>query len=114
MSRKHKTFCTSLNYIEHVLILASTFTECFSISAFVFLLGIPIVNTNSVIRLKLFAKTTETKKHKSIIGKKKKKHDKIVLLAKSKSNSIQVIISKALIDSNTIHGEFFLINNLLI
>ena len=30
--------------------------------------------------------------------KKKKNHDKIVLLAKSKLNSIEVLISKALID----------------
>ena len=43
----------------------------------------------------------------------KKKHDKIVLLAKSKLNSIEVLISKALIDSNIIHHEFVLINNVL-
>ena len=42
-------------------------------------------------------------KYKSIIKKKKKKHYKIVLLAKSKLNSI----SGALID------EFVLINNML-
>ena len=36
------------------------------------------------------------KKYKSIIKKKKKKHDKIVLLAKSKLNGIEVLISKAL------------------
>ena len=42
-----------------------------------------------------------------------KKHDKIVLLAKSKLNNIELLISKALIDSNTIHNEFILINNLL-
>ena len=33
-----------------------------------------------------------------MIQKKKKKHNKIVLLAKSKSNSIEVLISKALIE----------------
>ena len=43
----------------------------------------------------------------------KNKHDKIVLLAKSKLNSIEVLISKALIDSNISHGEFVLINNVL-
>ena len=37
MSRKHKTVCTTLNYIEHFLILAPAITVCFSISAFVFL-----------------------------------------------------------------------------
>ena len=40
-----------------------------------------------------------------IIQRKKKKYDKIVLLANSKLNSIEVLISKALID------EFVLINN---
>ena len=50
---------------------------------------------------------------KSIIKKKKKKHDQIVLLAKSKLNSIGVSISKALIDSLIGHGEFVLINNML-
>ena len=36
MSRKHKKVSTTLNYIEHFLILASTITGCISISAFVF------------------------------------------------------------------------------
>ena len=43
----------------------------------------------------------------------KNKHDKIVLLAKSKLNSIEVLIFKALIDSNISHGEFVVINNVL-
>ena len=36
-----------------------------------------------------------------------------MLLAKSKLTSIEVLISKALIDSIIIHDEFVLINNLL-
>ena len=43
----------------------------------------------------------------------KKKHDKIVLLAKSKLNRIKVLISKTLIDSVISHDEFVLINNVL-
>ena len=43
------------------------------------------------------------KKHKSIIKKKRKKRDKIVLLAKSKLNNIDVLISKSLIHSNISH-----------
>ena len=35
------------------------------------------------------------------------------MLAKSKLNSIGVVTSKALIDSNISHDEFFLINNAL-
>ena len=53
------------------------------------------------------------KKYQSIIKKKKKKQDKIVLLEKSKLNSIEVLISKTLIDPNISHDEFVLINNVL-
>ena len=81
MSRKHKKVCTTLNYIEHFLILASTITGCVSISAFASLIGIPIGITSSAIGLKICAITAGIKKYKSIIKKKKKKHDKIVLLA---------------------------------
>ena len=46
-----------------------------------------------------------------MIKKTKKDHDQIVLLAKSKINSIELLISKALIDSNISHDEFVLTNN---
>ena len=51
--------------------------------------------------------------YQSKIKKKKKKHDKIVLLTKSKLNRIEVLISKTLIDSVIIADEFVLINNVL-
>ena len=38
--------------------------------------------------------------------KKKKKHDKILMLAKSKLNSIETLISQALIDMDISHEEF--------
>ena len=43
MSRKHKKVCTTLNYIEHFFILASTVTGCISIPAFASLLSIPTI-----------------------------------------------------------------------
>ena len=61
-------------------------------------------------RTKICAITAGIKKYKSIIKKKKTKHDKIVLLAKSKLNSIEVLISKVSIDSNISHDIFVLIN----
>ena len=51
------------------------------------------------------------KKYKSIIKKKKKKHDKTVLLGKYKSNTIEVLISKVLIYIT--YGEFVSVNNVL-
>ena len=48
-----------------------------------------------------------------MIQEKKKKHDKIVLLAKSKLSNIQVLIARALIDSYISQNEFVSVNNLL-
>ena len=89
---------TTVNYIEHFLNL---------ISAFASLLGNPIEITRCAKSLKICAITTLIRKYKSIINKKKKKHDKIVLLAESKLNSIEVLISEALIYSNISHDKFF-------
>ena len=75
--------------------------------------GILIGIISSTIGLKICAITTGIDKYKSIIKKKKKKHDKIVLLAKSKLNSMEFLISKSLIDSNISHDEYVLINNVL-
>ena len=47
MTRKHKKVCTTLDYIEHFLILASTITGCVSVFAFTSLIGIPIGITSS-------------------------------------------------------------------
>ena len=69
------------------------------------LVGIPIGTASSAVGLKVCVRTAGMKKYKSII-KKKKWHDKIVLLAKSKLNSTEVLISRALIDSNFSHDEF--------
>ena len=89
MSKKHKIVVqvsTTLNYIEHFLTLASTITGCISISAFASLLGIPRRITSSSIGLKICAVAAGIKRYKSISKKKKKKHDKKVLSAKSKVN----------------------------
>ena len=111
MSKTHKKVCTTLNHIEHILVLPSTITGCISISAFTSLIGIPPGITSSPIGLKMCAITAGIKKYKSTIKKKKKKHDKIVSLAKSKLNRIEVLISKSVIDSNISHDEFVSINN---
>ena len=103
-----------MNYIEHLLILTSTITGCVSISIFPSLVGIPIGTASSTIALKICVITATIKKYKSLLIKKKmKKHDKIVLLAKSKLTNIEVSISKALTDSSISHDEMVLINNLL-
>ena len=88
----------------------SVITGCVPIPAFAALVGIPIGITFSATGLKICAKTPGIKKYKSIIKKKKYK---IVFLAKPKLNSIEVLISKTLFDSNVSHDELVLINNVL-
>ena len=113
MIKKHKSVCRALNYIDHSPIVISTITGCVPISACVSLVGIRIGIASSTIELKTCVITTTIKMYKSIIKKKRKNHDKIVLLAKFKLNNIEVLISKALINSNIRHNEFVLINNVL-
>ena len=107
MNKKHKKVYIVLNYIKHLLILLSIVIECVSISTFASLAGIPTWITSSAIGLKFCVVTAGVKKYKLIIKKKKKKHDKIALLAKCKLNSIVVNISKAIIDSNISQDKFF-------
>ena len=57
--------------------------------------------------------TAGIKRYKSIIKRKKKKHDEIVLLAKLMLNTTEVLISKALIDLYVNHDEFVLVKNML-
>ena len=54
--------------------------------------------TSSAIGLKICAITAGIKKYKSIIKKRKNNHEKIILLAKSKLNRIEVLSSKASTD----------------
>ena len=80
MSKKHKKVCRVLNYIDHLLIVTSTITGCISISAFASIVGLPIGIASSAIALKNCVITAGIR---STIIKKRKKHDKIVLFAKS-------------------------------
>ena len=58
-------------------------------------------------------KSLQELKSKSQLLKKKKWHDNIVLLRKAKLNTIEVPISKSLIDSYITHDDFVSINNVL-
>ena len=113
MKKNRKKSSRVFSYIDHSLIVISTFTECVSISIFASLVGISIGITSSAIVFKNCVIAVGIKKGKSIIKKNKKRYDKIVLLAKSKLNRKELLIFKALIDSNISRDEFLLINNVL-
>ena len=62
--------------------LASIITGCVSISAFASLVCVLVGITSFAVRLKICAITAGIKNYKSVIKKKKKKYDKIMLLEK--------------------------------
>ena len=80
MSKKHQKVYKNLNYAEHLLIIASTVTGCVSNSAFISLDGIHVGIGSSAATIKSKKELTAgIKMYKSIIEKKKNKHDKILL-----------------------------------
>ena len=78
MREKHKKGCKALNYLKHFLTFISSVRVCVSNSAFISLAAVPVGITSSVVGIKFFA----IKKFKSIMKKKEKKHDEILLLGK--------------------------------
>ena len=96
-----------------MLILVSTVSGCVSVSEFASLVCAPVHITSSAVGLGVCEITVGIKKYKWIIKKKKKKHDKIVLLVKDNLNTFEVLISKVLINSYISHDEFISVNNVL-
>ena len=77
--------------------------------AFALLVCVPVGITSSVVGII----TVTIKKYKPIVKKKKNKHDKIVLLGKDKLNTIEVLISKVLINSYIRNNEFVSVKKVL-
>ena len=77
------------------------------------LVGVPVGIASSATGLKVCTITGVIKKYKSIIKKKIKKHDEIAFSAKTKLNTIEILISKALIDPNISHNHSFSVNGVL-
>ena len=108
-SQKLNKYITAFHYIDHILIVLSAASGGVSIISFSSVIGAParIVSANFTL---FFSLTTGiVKKLLDITRKKRKKHDKILMLAKSKLNSIDTLISQALIDMDISHEEFITI-----
>ena len=100
MSKKCKRACRKLNCLCSLFISAGL--GCVSIFAFASLVGILIGITSSAVGLKMCAVNAGIKKYQE----KRKKHNKIVLLGKAKLDTIEVLISNALIDLYISNDEF--------
>ena len=93
------------------MIVLSAISGGVSIISFTSIVGAPVGIASASFTL-IFSPTTEiVKKLLNITRNKKKKHDKILMLAKSKLNSVETLISEALIDMEISHEEFVTILN---
>ena len=80
-----------------------------SIISFASTIGAPVGIASASFTLTCSLATWIIKKLLDITRRKRKKYDKILMIAKSKLNSINTLISQALIDINISHEEFITI-----
>ena len=108
-SKKLSKYVTIFDYIDKILIILSATTGGISIISFTSIIGVPAGIASTSFTL-IFSLTTGIfKKLLSTAKKKKKMHDQILMLAKSKFNSIETLISQVLNDMEIRHEEFITI-----
>ena len=105
-SKKLNKYVTAFDYIDKLLIVLSATSGGVPIISFTSIVGAPVGIGSASLTLFFSLTTGIVKKLLNITRNKKKKHDKIFMLAKSKLNSIETLISQALIDMEISHEEF--------
>ena len=98
-SKKLSKYVAVFDYIDQALIGVS-------ISLFTSIVGKLVGIACASLTLFFSVATGIVKKLLNIKRNKKKKHDEILMLAKSKLNSIETLVSQALIDMEKSHEEF--------
>ena len=102
-------YVTIFDYIDKILIVLSATTSGVSIISFANTIGtsVGIVSASFIL---IFSLTTGIiKKLLNMTINKTKKHDQLLMLAESKFNSIETLISQALGDLDISHKEFIMI-----
>ena len=113
MSNEEKKVGTTLKYIENAYILVFAVTGCTSSFDFVSLDNIFTGIMSTAIGLNVCAIIARIKNYKSVMKKKKKKHDEIVLFVKANLHYIKGVFSRSLIDSYIMYVDFPLEDNIL-
>ena len=110
-SKKLSKYITAFDYLEKIINVLSATTGGVSIISFTSIFGAPVGIASASFTLIFTLATGILKKLLNITRTKKKKHDEILMLAKTKLNSIDTLISQALIDMVISHEEFITILN---
>ena len=104
--KKLSKYIATFDYIDKILIILSTTSGGISIVSFTSVIGIPPGITSASFTLIFSLTTGITKKLLKKTRKINKKQSKIIILAKSKLNSMETLVSKALIDLDNSHEGF--------
>ena len=105
-SKKLNKYVTAFDYIDQALVVLSATNGGVAIISFTSIVGAPVGIASVSLTLFFSLTTGIVKKLLNITRDKKKKHYKILMLAKSEHNSIETLISQALIDMDISHKEF--------
>ena len=111
MSKRLSKYIASFDYFDKSLIVLSVTTGSISIASFATVIGAPVGMMSASCSLAFSITTGFVKKFLKTIRNKKKKHNKIVMLARSKLNSIESKISEALINNDISFEDFMTIIN---
>ena len=104
--RKISKYIVAFNYADKVFITLSASFGTLSIASYATVVGIPAGIAGASLTLIFTVTTDVVKTLLNITRKKKKKHNKIIALARSKLNIFENLISQALIDFEITHEEF--------
>ena len=92
-SKKLSKYVTAFGYIDKILIVLSATSSGVCIISSASVVGARVGRASTSFTLIFSLTTGIIKKLLSITGNKTKKHDKILMLAKSKHNSIETLVS---------------------
>ena len=104
--RKISKYIVAFDYADKVFITLSASFGTLSIASYATVVGIPAEIAGTSLTLIFTVTTGVVKTLLNITRKKKKKHNKIIALARNKLNIIENLISQALIDFEITHESF--------
>ena len=104
--KKISKYIVAFDYADKLFITLSASFGTLSIVSYAAVVGIPVGIAGASLTVIFTVTTGVVKKILNITRKKKKKHNKIITLAKNKLNIIETLISQALIDFDISHEEF--------
>ena len=104
--KKISKYIVAFDYADKVFITLSASFSTVSIALYATVVGILAGIAGTSLTLIFTVTTGVVKTLLNVTRKKKKKHNKIIALARSKLNIIENLISQALIDFEITHEEF--------